>query len=391
MAAAVLVPVSQIIGFNKQLPAQYKLLPAPAASHRIVFAFSGNTTMPTPGSLFPIELAATILQWTVLASSGVHVASFKSRSAMQQAMVLLGNSTGLKYAVADFRLLQDSAVSTVIDPGQLYDLSRLPSRHLLQQQQHDSRNGSSGSAEGIHHSSSRSGSSYRVAQASKLLATHRQRLAQRKARRRQLLVQQPALASIELPATAQHLLEQQQLHWLDGEAEKEQQAVPAAGGQPLLRNRVVADVPASSLSIQQQQQQQSQQAVELPGSTICAGSGLQDNEVGDRSYSSSWASSYACGSGTTTAAAAKPSTGAAHAADKQPVEQHEQQRKLQQLPTPPAAATPQPQQTQAKQHVQKGGQGVAWHLTAAGLDAKQTWNKTYGGCCDSLATSPVLQ
>jgi hypothetical protein len=44
----------------------------------------------------------------------------------------------------------------------------------------------------------------------------------------------------------------------------------------------------------------------------------------------------------------------------------------------PVARTPQPQQTQAKQHVQKGGQGVAWHLTAAGLDVKPAWNKTYG-------------
>ncbi|WIA34710.1 hypothetical protein OEZ86_013021 [Tetradesmus obliquus] len=64
----------------------------------------------------------------------------------------------------------------------------------------------------------------------------------------------------------------------------------------------------------------------------------------------------------------------------QPAEQlqHQQQRRLQQLPPVQAAPTPQPQQAQAKQHIQRGGQGVAWHLTAAGLDARQAWNGTYG-------------
>jgi hypothetical protein len=377
MAAAVLVPVSQIIGFNKKLPAQYKLLQPPAASHRVMFAFSGNKTLPAPHGLLPVELAAAVLQWSVLASSRVHVATFSSRPAMQQAMALLANATGLKYAVADFRLLQDSTVSTVIDPGQLFDLSRLPIRQLLQQQQQQQpqqqthSNRAAESAEAFTHGAG--SSSYRAAQASKLLATHRHRLALRKAKRRQLLLEQPALASIGLPATARGLLEQQQQHWVHDVAQSQQQA-PAAW--PLQRSRVTAGAGEDGTSSQQQQPE----AV-LAGSTICAEHGLQDNEMGAHSYSSSWANSYACGSGTAAAVAARRSVTAASRAGNAAERQHHQQRRLQQLPTLPAAAIPQPQQTQAKQHVQKGGQGVAWHLTASGLDVKPAWNKTYGKWC----------
>jgi hypothetical protein len=374
MAAAVLVPVSQIIGFNKKLPAQYKLLQPPAASHSVMFAFSGNKTVPAAHGLLPVELAAAVLQWTVLASSRIHVATFSSRPAMQQAMALLANATGLKYAVADFRLLQDSAVSTVIDPGQLFDLSRLPTRQLLQQppQQQINSNQASESAEAAIQGPS--SSSYRAAQASKLLATHRQRLAQRKAKRRQLLLEQPALASIGLPATARGLFEQQRQHWVVDAAEAQQPA-SATLAWPLQPGTVTAGDSESSASAQQLQQHHE---AGLAGNTICAEHGLQDNEFGDHSYSSSWANSYACGSGTIAAVAAKPRAAEASTAGSAAERKRHQQRRLQQLPSLPVAPNPQPQQTQAKQHVQKGGQGVAWHLTAAGLDVKPAWNKTYG-------------
>jgi hypothetical protein len=388
MAAAVLVPISQIIGFNKKLPAQYKLLQPPAASHRVMFAFSGNTTVPAPRGLLPVELAAAVLQWTVLASSRVHVATFSSRPAMQQAMALLANATDLKYAVADFRLLQDSAVSTVIDPGQLFDLSRLPTRQLLQQQQQQQTRSNQAPelAEAVIQGPS-SSSYYRAAQASKLLATHRQRLAQRKAKRRQLLLQRPALASIGLPATARGVFEQQRQHWVVDAAEPRQQASAAPGTWPLQPSGVTTAASESSISLQQQQQPPE---AGLVGSTICAEHGLQGNAIGDHSYSSSWANSYACGSGTTAAVAAKPSAMEVSTAGNADERQHHQQRRLQQLPSLPVAPNPQPQQTQAKQHVQKGGQGVAWHLTAAGLDVKPAWNKTYGKWCTGALHRSLL-
>lgn len=150
LATGVLVPIAVTVGFETDIPPEYRVLQPPAPSHRLIFALEASATASTAEEVFPAAIANKVISWTALPSSAIHVAAFTDAQAMQQALAhleagvaalparhLMGTKSAwsLKYAVADFELLTDRRVSQVVDPMQLFDLAKHQTRYLLQQQQ----------------------------------------------------------------------------------------------------------------------------------------------------------------------------------------------------------------------------------------------------------------
>ncbi|KAF8061352.1 DGAT1-2 [Scenedesmus sp. PABB004] len=256
--AAVVAPMRWAIGLQVRPAPELQLLPPPAHEHVLVFALADAADAPAaPGDALPPRLAALVTGWRALPSSGITVARFADRGAMRAALAhLAANATALKYAVADFRLDRDRRVSSVVDPMALFELARgAPQRQLLHSErprtdaagagggggadgqdqeleQHEAPAAAAAaaaaaaerawlaerqmlSAEWAEHAAAeglqqaaqeerRERAAHAEAPlASRLAATHRLRLAQRKARRRQLLARRPPLEAVaHLPGTA---------------------------------------------------------------------------------------------------------------------------------------------------------------------------------------------
>lgn len=327
-AAAVLVPVALIIGFSHRRPtATQTTLPQPPAAFKIIFAFN-NSIQPTAASILPTAIAEQVTQWVVLPSSRIQVAAFSSLLAMQQALAALANTTSLKYAVADFHLTADRTVSSLVNPDKLLELSKLPARHLMQ----EPKNAESATSQGATQLST-AGRVVAVPKASRLVATHKQRLAERKARR-QLLPSGRSSASVHTPYTArthsQSLKEMaagttQQLDPFSCSSTG-CMSVPATSHVAAATNPCSMDEVSSSRA----------------SGTLCA-----------RTH---WRNSSSAGA-----------AGMMH-----------WQRQLKQYQEPPPPPEPQPQQRQAVTQPQRGGSGVAWYLADPALNTKQAWNITYG-------------
>lgn len=341
VTAAVLVPIALITGVNHRRPAAtQRTVPQPATAHKILFAFKNLTIYPKAASIFSTAIAEEVTQWVVLPSSRVHVAAFSNHLAMQQALAALSNTASLKYAMADFHLVADRGANRLINPDQLLELSKeLPARHLLQQ------TGSAKTAASQHATKiNTAGRHVNVPQASRLVATHKQRLAERKARR-QLLSQQRSLAAAHLPSTART-----HQHSLDGAAPGMQQpetfGCTSTGCTPLLG--------------------MSDEAAAL--SPCTAGQHLNSRAYGTLCADSRWINSSIVG---VTAS-------------------RRQQRQLKQYQEPPPPPEPQPQQRQALIQPQRGGTGVAWYLADPALQTKAAWNITYGKSHDKNVSVHAL-
>jgi hypothetical protein len=299
--------------------------------------------------------------WSALPSSGIHVASFATADAMQQALAHLSGTSStpparhllqdssrstwaLKYAVTDFKLLTDRQVTQVVDPMQLFDLAKQQSRVLLaQQQKHGSRAwlADAGVDEDAYLSS------LEEQQQDAGLQQRRQRL-------------RSAAAAVAASATETPRTSQQQHQ----QSEDQQRRHLAAARQQQLH------------------------AVQYDGSTAEAGAAAEmlPDSVRYPAGATSAAVPAAEASGSFILQEVLYPPGGHHFGSRSWAGGSLRRRLLQAA----AVATPrrsrpqlQVQQRQAQQQVQRGGNMVAWHLADAGLGVRGAWNITSGMCCDT--------
>jgi hypothetical protein len=166
LVAGVLVPVAVTVGLKPHIRPTYRVLTPPAPTPRLLLAFEGGALVARPADVLPPHLAAGVVSWAALPSSGLHVATFAGAGALQQVLAALaarseaaadaarrgdssargarnsssrdvaGGAAGrpvLRYAVSDFQLLPDRQLRQLVDPMALFEQAKEQRRRLASQ------------------------------------------------------------------------------------------------------------------------------------------------------------------------------------------------------------------------------------------------------------------